>query len=251
MTETYEPTCPYTIDRAVMLHRWEELAFLHWRFEPETVQRLLPEWLTVEPYEEAAWVGLVPFRMHVASGRDVSLPWISDFCETNVRTYVRDEAGRSGIWFFSLDAERLAAVVTARATYRLPYFWSHMRLERAGDEITYTCGRRWPAPAGVHSRVRLRVGEPFASYELTSLDHFLTARWVLFSSRGSRHRFARAQHDTWPLQRAALLEIDDGLLEAAGLPSPSEEPLMHFAEGVRVRIGVPERYASGVRRPAP
>jgi hypothetical protein len=45
---------------------------------------------------------------------------VSNFCETNVRTYVRDRAGRSGIWFFSLDASRLGAVVTARATpYRL------------------------------------------------------------------------------------------------------------------------------------
>ena len=43
---------------------------------------------------------------------------------TGVRTYVHDDQGRSGIWFFSLDAARLPAVAAARASYWLPYFWS-------------------------------------------------------------------------------------------------------------------------------
>ena len=144
--------CPYAVERPVMLHRWDTLTFLHWSFAPDAVQRLLPPGLTVEPLEDRAWVGLVPFYMYVGYGRVQSVPWASRFCETNVRTYVRDEAGRSGIWFFSLDAARLGAVVTARATHRLPYFWSKMSLERSGSEIAYSCERRWP---GKSSRRRL------------------------------------------------------------------------------------------------
>ena len=127
-------TCPFIIDRPVMRQRWERLTFLHWPFQAADVQRLLPDGLEAETCDGAAWVGLVPFYMRVATPGGRRVPWVSNFCETNVRTYVRDRAGRSGIWFFSLDASRLGVVVTARAgPYRLPYFWSSMRLaDRAG-----------------------------------------------------------------------------------------------------------------------
>lgn len=49
--------CPYTVDRPIMVHRWETLTFLHWRFDPGAVQRLLPPGLTVETRDGAAWAG--------------------------------------------------------------------------------------------------------------------------------------------------------------------------------------------------
>jgi uncharacterized protein YqjF (DUF2071 family) len=185
-----------------------------------------------------------------------SVPWASRFCETNVRTYVHDAQGRAGIWFFSLDASRLGAVLAARATFRLPYMWSHMSVRKDGDTITYSCTRRWPGPRGASSQLIVEIGAPFEPAELTARDHFLTARWRLFSMtpnlsqiiRGpapgrnrSWQRLADAQHDPWPLQRAKVLEVDDSLLTAAGLPQPTGDPLVHYSPGVDVRIGRPRR----------
>jgi len=75
-------TCPFTIDRPVMRQRWERLTFLHWPFEPADVQCLLPEGLTAETFDGAAWVGLVPFFMRVATPGGRRVPWVSSFCET-------------------------------------------------------------------------------------------------------------------------------------------------------------------------
>ena len=83
----------------------------------------------------------------VRAGRGGDVPWLSRFCETNVRTYVTAPDGSRGVWFLSLDASRLPAVVTARAGYQLPYFWSAMSYHRAGDVVAYRCRRRWPRPA--------------------------------------------------------------------------------------------------------
>lgn len=166
--------------------------------------------------------------------------WVSNFCETNVRTYVRDAHGHSGIWFFSLDAARLGAVAVARASYRLPYFWSAMTLRRRGNDgatVDYRCRRRWPSPGGVRSRVVVAVGDAYEADALRRLDHFLTARWLLFSVTGENRRLGRAWHQPWPLRRARVVELDDGLLSAAGLPIPTEAPLVHFSPGVDVRIG--------------
>jgi uncharacterized protein YqjF (DUF2071 family) len=242
----YSAVCPFVVDSPVMRQRWERLTFLHWAFDPADVQRLLPPWLTVEQFDGRAWVGLVPFFITVGTGGGRTIPWASNFCETNVRTYVHDAEGRSGIWFFSLDAARLGAVVVARTTYRLPYFWSRLSLAVDPAGASYQCVRRWPGPAA-RSDVRVAVGEPYDPAELTDFDHFLTARWILFSSAGrggQRRRFARAAHAPWPLRRASAVSVDDGLLRAAGLPpvAAGVEPIVHYSEGVDVRIGMPEGY---------
>jgi uncharacterized protein len=233
-------SCPFSIDRPVMGQRWEQLTFLHWPYDPADVQRLLPDGLHADTYGGAAWVGLVPFFMRVRTAGGLRAPWASDFCETNVRTYVRDDRGRVGIWFLSLDAARLGAVVVARSTYRLPYFWSSMRLITRGQQVNYGCRRRWPGPQAA-SRVRVRIGAPFSDGDLDDRDHFLTARWLLFSVSGSRHRFARACHQPWPLYHAQVQAVDDHLITAAGLPPAEGEPLVHYSPGVDVRIGRPEK----------
>src|SRR5919106_5125827 len=144
--------CSIPVTHAVMVHWWDELTFLHWRYSAAEVQALLPPGLEVETCDGSAWVGLVPFFLRVGLPGVRPVPRMSEFAETNVRTYVRSPDGESGIWFFSLDAARLGAVLVARATYRLPYFWSQMRLDHAGASIRYECRRRWPAPRDAHSR---------------------------------------------------------------------------------------------------
>ncbi len=234
-------SCPFTVDRPVMRQRWERLTFLHWAFDPDDVRRLLPPGLEADLLDGAAWVGLIPFFMRVGTAGGRQLPWASRFCETNVRTYVRDRDGRAGIWFFSLDAARLGAVAVARSTYRLPYFWSSMDLADDGREVSYVCRRRWPGPAGVTSDIEISIGSRYAGADLGERDHFLTARWMLFSVAGSRYRAARAWHEPWPLHRARATAVDDRLVTAAGLPRPEGTPLVHYSPGVDVTIGRPEK----------
>jgi uncharacterized protein len=237
----YGPVCATPVERAAMVHWWDELTFLHWRFEASAVQRLLPPGLTVETFDGTAWVGLVPFFLRVGLPGVPSVPWMSRFAETNVRTYVRGRDGTSGIWFFSLDAARLGAVLVARMTYRLPYFWSEMAIDRQGSTITYSCRRRWPGPRGARSAATVEIGERYRPEELSELDHFLTARWALFSAPRSGLHHALASHQPWPLHRGRVVDLDDQLVTAAGLPAPEGTPLVHYSPTVEVRIGWPSR----------
>jgi uncharacterized protein YqjF (DUF2071 family) len=245
----YGPDCPVDVDDVAMLHRWDRLSFLHWSYPPEIVQRLLPSWLEVDLFDGVAWVSLVPFYMRVWTPGHHQAPWACNFCETNVRTYVKDPDGRTGIWFFSLDAARLGAVVTAKGGFRLPYCWSDMSIVERPGSISYAARRRWPGPRGASSRVTIDIGPPYAPSDLESRDHFLTARWVMFSSSERRRRYARAWHEAWVLHRATVTEWSDELVAAAGLPSPSGEPLAHYSPGVDVKIGHPQRYPAGATYP--
>jgi uncharacterized protein len=220
-----------------MYQTWTSLSFLHWSYEPAVVQRLLPDGLEVHPYQGRAWVGVTPFFLEdLRTPLVPALPWFTSFPETNVRTYVRGPDRREGLWFFSLDAARLEPVLVARSTYALPYMWSEMTVERDGSLVRYRSRRRWPGPTPALSHITVEVGAPLRPEELGGFDHYLTARWQLYTALGPVLARSNVEHEPWPLHRATVRELDSGLVTAAGLPDPEGEPVVHWSPGVRTRI---------------
>jgi uncharacterized protein YqjF (DUF2071 family) len=231
---------PQAIERPWLRNRWDELAFVHWRYPADEVQALLPHGLRVDTFDGDAWVSLVPFRMRRAGPTFLPpLPWLSSFAETNVRTYVVDSVGNRAVWFLSLDAARLAVVAFARWTIGFPYVWASMAIERSGDRWTYTTTRRrWPTQPPATTRLVVDVGAPV---EPTELDVFLTARWGTVASHRGRLRHHPVDHPPWVLLEAVLVELDDAAVEAAGLTTPSGAPLVRAAEPLDARFGRPAR----------
>jgi uncharacterized protein YqjF (DUF2071 family) len=202
------------------------------------VQSFLPPGLTAETSGGAAWIGLTPFLMEGVRPPGLpAVPWLSRFGEINVRTYVHDDHDRNGIWFLSLDAARLPAVLAARAGYRLPYFWSEVDVRVAGDRVGYHGRRRRPA-AEAWCVAEVQMGPPLAEAERDELALFLTARYRLFTLVAGRLAAAEAEHPPWPLHRAEVLRLDQDLLQRAGLSAPAGDPLVHASPGVPVRIGM-------------
>ncbi len=226
-----------------MLQRWDDLTYLHWPYPAPDVQRLLPAGLDVDLFGGDAWVGLIPFHMQDVRPRGFpkGIPWIGTFPETNVRTYVRGPDGRPGVYFLSLDITRFGAVAVARAWYRLPYCWAGMAIERSERSIVYRSRRRWPRSIAATSKIEVEPGDRIAPADVSDLDHFLTARWGLWTELRSRLAYAAVDHAPWPLFHAETGDADTGLVVAAGLPEPSTDPHVRFSPGVDVRIGRPER----------
>ena len=245
----HPPEPPTPVTREVMRMWWLDLTFIHTPVDPAAVDALIPDNLRVDTWPDAdgverAWIGLVPFIMKVGFPGGRTIPVVGTFPETNVRTYVIGPDGTPGVWFCSLEAAGLAATLTARGAYGLPYFWADMTVERDADEWTYDSRRRWPRSAGQprhHSRVR--VGERVDDADVSPFEHFLSARWGLFSRWPTPNRgttvYAAVDHPRWPLHRAELLELDDSLMTAAGRPAPAADPVVHWSPGVEVRIGRP------------
>jgi uncharacterized protein len=226
-----------------MLQRWRRLTFLHWRYDPATIQRLLPDGLRIDVFDGSAWVGLVPFEILELRPPSVpALPWLSNFAETNVRTYAVGPDGSRGVWFFSLDAARWPAVVGARIAYGLPYFWASMRVVEDEDRLRYVSRRMWPRSSAESTDIRIAPGRRFAPTELTELDHFLTARYRLFTILRGKLGFAAIEHAPWPLETGQVVELHESLLETAALPPPRGEPLVHYSEDIAVRVGAPRIF---------
>jgi uncharacterized protein len=232
---------------ALMRQAWRHLLFLHWAVPAEHLAALLPPGLTLDTHEGRAYVGLVPFTV---LARPPGLPASlspSRFHEVNVRTYVHVNGQDPGVWFFSLDAASLPAVLGARAGYRLAYYFAEMKLRTLVENdghitVDYRSRRLWPGPKG--AGCSLQYGSKGAGPREAvpgTLEHFLVERYILYSySRGTLRR-ARVHHAPYPLQDGWAQALDESLLAASRIHRPNETPLCHYAREVDVEIFKPER----------
>ncbi|GAA2151254.1 YqjF family protein [Actinomadura napierensis] len=237
--EPVTPDPPGSIDRPLLTQSWLDVAMVHWAADPADVAGLLPAGARPDTLDGATYVGLIAFRMHGVGWLGLpGVPYLGNFAETNVRLYSVDGHGRRGVVFRSMDASRLIPVLLGRAGFGLPYLWSRMSVRRTGDVFSYTGSRRWPGPRGAHYRMVVRTGERID--EPTPLEHFLTARWGLHNTFLGRSLYLRNAHPRWPLHRAELLECQENLVAAAGLPAPQGAPAsVLFSPGVQAHFTLP------------
>lgn len=220
----------------IMRQSWGDLLFIHWPLEEELLRPLIPRPLEIESFDGTAWIGVTPFRMWgVHPVYLPPLPWVSRSHEINVRTYVRLD-GVSGIWFLSLDADNPLAVLGARVAYHLPYFLARMHLTEGGDTVRFT-SLRLPGRRPAEFRGEWRLGEALPPSQPNSLEHFLTERYVLYTSWNHRLYRARIRHRPWPLRKAEVVHLASTMLQAHGLPPPQSPPLLH-AQAEPLKVGI-------------
>lgn len=223
--------------RPVMYQRWRTLLFLHWEVPAEELAPLLPPGLTLDTFEGRAFVGLVPFTMEgVRPALLPPFPPLSNFHETNVRTYVHREGKDPGVWFFSLDAANRIAVKLARTWFRLPYHFARMALEREGPWISYRSERRWPAPVPARCAVRCSPKPEVSTSAPGTLQHFLVERYFLYTVHGGGLWRGQVHHAPYPVRGAEVEGLEESLLAAAGISRPPVAPLVHFSDGVDVDV---------------
>jgi uncharacterized protein len=230
------PTRPW-----VMVQRWHDLLFAHWALPPEQIRPLVPRELQLDTFDGKAWVGIIPFWMSGVRFRGMPpIPTASTFPELNVRTYVRapQEPHKPGVYFFSLDAASIIAVVGARAGAGLPYFWSNMQSGAAGDEIRYHSTRRQsPRPAELVATYR-PVGP--VSLNKTDLERFVTERYCLYVVRSGRIHRIQIHHLPWPLQPAEAEFRVNTMAAVHGIELPREKPVLQFSKFLEVYVFAPE-----------
>lgn len=228
----------------VMYQRWEKLLFLHWEMDPESIQSTLPPGLYVDTYEGRAYVGIVPFYMRRIRPKGFpAVPYLSNFLECNVRTYVHDERGVPGVWFYSLEANRWIACKVGRSAFHLPYFWAKMKAKE-GQRITYSLRRR-----------RAGIDEVSYAYGLKSelqvstvgtLEFFLLERYLLYACRPKDGRIVtcRVHHDPYSFCQQERTEWNSMPCSWNGLEPLSDE-VVHacVADSVSVDVFAPKPHA--------
>jgi len=225
---------------AIMYQRWQDLLFLHWTMEPEVIQAKLPKGLTVDCYEGHAYLGVVPFLMRNIRFRGTpALPWVSNFLELNLRTYVYDEAGNPGVWFFSLDCNQPLAVWAARTLFHLPYQNASMQARGTSpSQIHYSSTRSSRSrPCGA-SRFDYVLESETRLAQPGTLDYVLVERYLLFAAdRQGKIRTGQVHHEPYPLNRVSVTTCETDLFELNGFQK-MQLPYVHSigSRGVDVEV---------------
>jgi uncharacterized protein YqjF (DUF2071 family) len=231
----------------VMFQRWRELLFLHWAVDPGWVAAQLPKGLRVDHFDGRAWMGVVPFLMEGVRPRGLpAVPALSNFPELNLRTYVIDQQGRPGVWFFSLDTPKRLPNWIARSFFNLNYRLARMRVATGGEGewIDYRSELRLPnAWEPAQSFVWRRRGES-RNAEPGSLEFFLVERYRLFAydHAHGRIRTGKVNHPPYPLQDVDLKEYSTGTFTNNLFHAPERAPDSVLASpGVSVTVYPMER----------
>jgi hypothetical protein len=213
---------------------WRHLLFENWPVDPELMDAHLPASLTADRHDGAAWLSVVPFTnvdlrpAGAPRSLGVRLP------EINVRTYVTQD-GVPSVYFFSLDAQGLAAVTGARLFHHLPYYYARISLTWVDGRVSFGSRRLHPgACPGRYEATYWPVGEPFDAPS-DPLAEFLVERYRFYTEApdGSL-RHTDVSHDPWTLYPAAARVETDTLLRADGFARPEADPVYYYSPGLDV-----------------
>ena len=233
-----------------MSQQWEDLLFLHWATESAPLATKLPAELEIDLYQGQAWLSVVGFRLtNLRIKPFTKIPW-KDFCEVNLRTYVKDSAGRCGVWFFSLDSSDLLAVTAARALYGLNYRVASMHSDISVNRVQYCSKTKLPFPRveAEMSTACEQVGGISKVPKRGSLDYFLLERYRFWSARKFRGDLTTAQvnHPPYNFVRLSDAKYKGKLFKCQNLEEPITAPeLIHYSKGFPVTASAPS-WAFGI-----
>lgn len=226
----------------VMFQRWHDLLFMHWPVEPDHLRSVMPSALRgkLDIRDGKAWVGVIPFWMSHVHIRGVPpLPGFSRFPELNVRTYVTVN-GKPGVYFFSLDASNLPAVLGARGGFGLRYYWATMHVDITEMSVAYSSKRvHGPRPAQFIGTYAPTSAEKFHA-PAGSLENFFCERYCLYVALGNTILRGNIHHLPWPLQPAQCQVTLSTVARSHGIRLPDQPPHLLYASGMDVLIWPPE-----------
>ena len=233
---------------------WNDVLFAHFALEPSVLRPLVPEALTLDLYDGAAWLTISPFRTsHLRPSGVPPLPKLSFFPQVNLRTCVSRD-GKPGVFNFSADAASLSAVWFARVFFRVPYWHAAIevrgatvrsRKSRGGEDTIGFRSRRLHGPAALSGAASFEVAyTPAGAAERArpgSLDEFLIERYCVYSCHHGKLYRTELHHQPWPLQPASVELASNSLAEALGLGLPPKPDLCHFSRCNKLLTWAPER----------
>lgn len=208
----------------MMTQEWHDLLFIHSPICANTLRQFVPPILELDLYNQTAWMTIIPFSVSAFRPRFLPpLPFIHNFLEVNVRTYVTYN-GVSGVYFFSLDANSLLAVFGARTFFHLPYFYANMSMKKEGNIIEYKSARK---NGGGELHVQFEPKEKIDHQ--TNLDRWLTERYVLFTTHNEDVYVGKIKHKQWDLFEVNVKIKKQSLLSPFLDELRSEDLIFHYA----------------------
>ena len=218
----------------ILLQSWENLSFMHWKVDKEILKKYIPKNLTLDLYKNEAYIGVIPFMMKNVRPRwGVSVPFISDFPEFNIRTYVRSK-NIKGVFFLTLDAQSIITRIYASNFFHLPYRYSRGFVKRKRNSFFWKSNRIF----GDYDLEGSCKGIEDARCAVKgSLDEFLLERYYLFTYDQKKIKKGFIHHKKWVFKKAKPKIIKNDFLQSfsLGIKNVFSPDFCHISDGVKVK----------------
>jgi uncharacterized protein len=204
---------------------WHDTVFFHWKVSPLLLENYIPDGLTLDIIDGTAWVSLVVFEVRKMRMRNLpSLPYINNFHEINLRTYViRD--GIPGIYMFSIETDKFIEVLMARWLIGLPYQLADMDITTEEVWSSNKNGQQLNFRFSGKSPIKVK----------TKLDVWLTERHCLFQDVNKRLYRFDIHHKDWLLRKLSAklyyIKYKAGEFDLSVFPDK-----MHYCKKIRVLL---------------
>ena len=179
---------------------------------------------------------MVPFIAdHTRLRFSLPFPIAGTYRELNVRAYVKYN-GRSGVYFFSLDADSLLAVKAASAGGFLPYRYARMKVVKKGKRHVFMSRL---AKSGIGENFRMGFTPSAGILEASELELWLTERYCLWTKPKAVLYRVDIAHAPWQLQNVHIEIAENSLAQFLPVDWNAEEPLAHFSALQKTRFYPP------------
>lgn len=169
---------------------WHDTVFFHWKVPKCLIENYIPEGLELDLHDNIAWISLVAFEVKNMTVRNLPpIPYVSNFHEINVRTYVLKN-GIPGIYLFSIETDKLIEVLLTRLFIGLPYKKSH--IERSTNQLS-------SENKISNYQLDIQFKGIFPLTEKSKLDYWLTERHSLYENCNKKICRFDIHHKEWKL----------------------------------------------------
>lgn len=236
---------PYPLPSSpwAMTQTWDQLLFMHWPIPAQELKMHLPPALELDIFDGTAWIGLVPFAMNnIRMHWLPKVPYTHSFLELNVRTYVKYK-GKPGVYFFTLDANHKLAVAAARSLFSLPYVNADMEMTNINGMFDFKSERTHRGYPDASFHAAYRPTSPFFTATKGSIEHWLTARYCLWTTKGKHVYCGEIHHIEWNLQKAEAEIKINKLVPFLPKAYFDRDPLLLFTPSIRAFVWMLDRIS--------
>jgi uncharacterized protein YqjF (DUF2071 family) len=207
---------------------WNNALFLHWKVPTDILKQFLPTGLTLDTFENEAWISVVAFTMERIRPKNLpSFSPISNFHEINIRTYIIQD-NKPGVYFLNIEAQKQLSALISRKLSGLPYEKAKMKRNLQKEIQTYHSNQE---KKGFEFAAKYQVSANFISK--SELDLWLTERYCLYLDKNQKNYLYEIHHLPWELQEVEVSEIHTNY-QIGSIDLNRKPNLIHYSKGVNV-----------------
>ncbi|PYZ92643.1 hypothetical protein CR194_13325 [Salipaludibacillus keqinensis] len=214
----------------VAYQQWEDILFLHWPVDVETLRPHVPEELELDTHDGNSWISILAYvstdNKAKKFGRTLTS---SSIHQVNVRTYVK-YGEESGVYFFSMEADHKAAVKASRSLAGLPFYQADLKHSKKDEGFRIQSTRTHSGEKGLQFKCSYKPSGEAHSPEPGSLEHWLTERNQLLRVKGKKVSKSTIDYKPWKIRPADVKITKNQLLDFLPVDLTNKEPIVYYGK---------------------